>query len=61
MSKLPRCCSCEKCNEFKMVCTLYPRKIPKEIANETIKCDSYIPEKIINDKSDDDLPLAKGR
>lgn len=58
MARLPKCCSCEKCDWVTMTCKTYHNGIPKDIAVEERECKEYTLKKDIY--NDDDLPLAKG-
>ena len=54
MASLPKCAGCEYNDFMKVTCKLYPNGIPDDIFVEIKKCDYY-------NKSDEDLPVAKGR
>lgn len=58
MAYVPKCISCKQFNFEKMSCEIHSNGIPKDIMNEVKTCEHYSPEKV---KSEDDLPIAKGR
>ena len=61
MANLPKCTECEYNNLMEVTCRLYPTGIPDDIFVEIKKCDYYKKRKEIYNKSDEDLPVAKGR
>lgn len=61
MASLPKCTGCEYNNFMEVTCKLYPNGIPDDIFVEIKKCDYYKKRKEKFNKSDEDLPLAKGR
>ena len=61
MANLPKCTECEYNNLMEVTCRLYPTGIPDDIFVEIKKCDYYKKRKEKYNKSDEDLPVAKGR
>lgn len=61
MANLPKCTECEYNNLMEVTCRLYLTGIPDDIFVEIKKCDYYKKRKEKYNKSDEDLPVAKGR
>lgn len=61
MASLPKCAGCEYNDFMKVTCKLYPNGIPDDIFVEIKKCDYYKKRKEKYNKSDEGLPVAKGR
>ena len=61
MASLPKCAGCEYNDFMKVTCKLYPNGIPDDIFVEIKKCNYYKKRKENVSKSDEDLPVAKGR
>ena len=61
IASLPKCAGCEYNDFMKVTCKLYPNGIPDDIFVEIKKCNYYKKRKENVSKSDEDLPVAKGR
>lgn len=61
MASLPKCAGCEYNDFMKVTCKLYQNGIPDDIFVEIKKCNYYKKRKENVSKSDEDLPVEKGR
>lgn len=58
MARTPRCCNCINFDFKDTKCSIYDKDIPNDILLEMRLCEYYQVEK---QKSDENLPIAKGR